>query len=123
MDLTQDPTTGTNPPAAATNAFYVVNTFHDFTYKYGFTETTFNFQTNNFNKGGDGFDRVLVSVQDDAGINDAVFATPPEYVRPFRVCRLAFLTQNSGQSPKLQLYLFVKFSVCPLHPISDRTEG
>ncbi|KAI9456869.1 metalloprotease, partial [Lactarius psammicola] len=93
VDLKQDPTHGTNVPAAITNAFYVVNTFHDFTYKYGFTETTFNFQTNNFNKGGEGFDRILVSVQDDAGTNDAVIATPPD-----------------GQSPKLQLFLYIKFS-------------
>ncbi|KAH9174149.1 Fungalysin metallopeptidase-domain-containing protein [Lactarius sanguifluus] len=78
VDLTKDPTSGTNVQAATTNAFYVVNTFHDFTYKYGFTETTFNFQTNNLNKGGEGFDRILVSVQDDFGINDAVFFTPPE---------------------------------------------
>ncbi|KAH9053792.1 Fungalysin metallopeptidase-domain-containing protein [Lactarius vividus] len=93
VDFTHDPTSGTNVQAATTNAFYVVNTFHDFTYKYGFTETTFNFQTNNFNKGGQGFDRVLVSVQDDSGTNDAVFATPPD-----------------GQSGKMQLYLYVKFS-------------
>ncbi|KAH9173736.1 Fungalysin metallopeptidase-domain-containing protein [Lactarius sanguifluus] len=93
VDLTKDPTSGTNVQAATTNAFYVVNTFHDFTYKYGFTETTFNFQTNNLNKGGEGFDRILVSVQDDFGINDAVFFTPPD-----------------GQSGKMQLYLYVKFS-------------
>ncbi|KAH9029326.1 Fungalysin metallopeptidase-domain-containing protein [Lactarius deliciosus] len=78
VDLTKDPSSGTNVQAATTNAFYVVNTFHDFTYEYGFTETTFNFQTNNLNKGGEGFDRILVSVQDDYGINDAVFFTPPE---------------------------------------------
>ncbi|KAH9053793.1 metalloprotease [Lactarius vividus] len=93
VDFTQDPSKGTNVQAATTNAFYVVNTFHDLAYKYGFTETAFNFQTNNFNKGGQGFDRVLVSVQDDSGTNDAVFATPPD-----------------GQSGKMQLYLYVKFS-------------
>ncbi|KAH8978807.1 Fungalysin metallopeptidase-domain-containing protein [Lactarius hatsudake] len=93
VDLTQDPSSGTNIQAATTNAFYVVNTFHDFTYKYGFTEKTFNFQTNNFNNGGEGFDRILVSVQDDYGINDAVFFTPPD-----------------GQSGKMQLYLYVNFS-------------
>ncbi|KAH9029325.1 Fungalysin metallopeptidase-domain-containing protein [Lactarius deliciosus] len=93
VDLTKDPSSGTNVQAATTNAFYVVNTFHDFTYKYGFTETTFNFQTNNFNQGGEGFDRILVSVQDDYGINDAVFYTPPD-----------------GQSGKMQLYLYINFS-------------
>ncbi|KAH9020571.1 Fungalysin metallopeptidase-domain-containing protein [Lactarius pseudohatsudake] len=93
VDLTTSPSSGTNVQAATTNAFYVVNTFHDFTYKYGFTETTFNFQTNNFNEGGEGFDRILVSVQDDSGTNDAVFATPPD-----------------GQSGKMQLYIYVNFS-------------
>ncbi|KAH9037314.1 Fungalysin metallopeptidase-domain-containing protein [Lactarius hengduanensis] len=93
VDLTKSPSSGTNVQAATTNAFYVVNTFHDFTYKYGFTETTFNFQTNNFNEGGEGFDRILVSVQDDSGTNDAIFATPPD-----------------GQSGTMQLYLYVNFS-------------
>jgi hypothetical protein len=61
-----------------------------------------------------GFDRVLVSVQDPRGTNGADFAILPEYVLPFRVCRLAFLTQNSGQSSEMRLYLFVDFTVCPL---------
>ena len=65
------------------NAFYVINMFHDFAYLYGFTEATFNHQTNNFNKSGQGFDRVLVSVQDHRGSNGADFAILPEYVRPF----------------------------------------
>ena len=96
------------------NAFYVVNAFHDFAYFYGFTEAAFNHQTNNMNKSGEGFDRVLVSVQDTRGSNGADFAILPEYARPFRVCRLAFLTQNSGQSSEMQLYLWNDFTVCPL---------
>ncbi|KAF8885323.1 Fungalysin metallopeptidase-domain-containing protein [Infundibulicybe gibba] len=36
-----------NLDAARTNAFYVINTMHDIAYKYGFTEKSFNFQTNN----------------------------------------------------------------------------
>ncbi|KAH9020575.1 Fungalysin metallopeptidase-domain-containing protein [Lactarius pseudohatsudake] len=43
-----------------------------------FSTTTNLTAPNNFNNGGEGFDRILVSVQDDSGINDAVFATPPE---------------------------------------------
>jgi hypothetical protein len=111
VDLTQDPTTGSNVAGATVNAFYIVNMFHDISYIYGFTDDTFNFQTNNFNNAGEGFDRVLVSVQDFNGTNGADFMILPEYVRPFRVCRWAFLTQNSGQSSKMQLYLYTGFTV------------
>lgn len=123
-DLTQDPTTTTNTYAGIVNGFYVVNTYHDFAYIYGFTENTFNFQTNNFNFAGQGFDRVLVSVHDmHANMGDnalgqgANFTILPEYVHPFRVCRFAILTQNSGQSSKLELFLFVGFNVGPLRDL------
>ncbi|KAH8989248.1 Fungalysin metallopeptidase-domain-containing protein [Lactarius akahatsu] len=74
----QAPTTITNVNAAVVNVFYLVNTVHDLTYRYGFTETTFNFQTNNFGKGGIGNDRVTASVQDPAGTDNADFSTPPD---------------------------------------------
>ncbi|KAF8271082.1 Fungalysin metallopeptidase-domain-containing protein [Lactarius quietus] len=98
VDLTQDPTAGTNTPGATVNAFYVVNLFHDFAYLYGFTETTFNFQTNNFDKGGQGFDRTLVDVHEPStGVTDfsngADFAIYPD-----------------GQSPKMLLYIMAGFS-------------
>ena len=35
------PTTTANINTARTNAFYVVNTVHDVSYKYGFTEAAF----------------------------------------------------------------------------------
>ncbi|KAH8978811.1 Fungalysin metallopeptidase-domain-containing protein [Lactarius hatsudake] len=85
----EDPTFESNVQAAITNAFYIVNVFHDFAYLYGFTETTFNFQSNNFGKGGEGQDRVLVSVQDSTDINNADFGTPPD-----------------GQSGKMRLCLY-----------------
>ncbi|KAH9173735.1 Fungalysin metallopeptidase-domain-containing protein [Lactarius sanguifluus] len=91
-DYTQDPIIGTNSPAAITNAFFVVNCFHDFAYMYGFTETTFNFQSNNFDKGGEEYDRILVSVQDTEGINGADFAVLPD-----------------GQFSTMRLFLFVGF--------------
>ncbi|KAH8089905.1 Fungalysin metallopeptidase-domain-containing protein [Cristinia sonorae] len=72
------PTTQANLDAARTNAFYLGNTIHDIAYKYGFTESTFNFQNNNFGKGGRGNDRVTISVQDRSGTNNANFATPPD---------------------------------------------
>lgn len=77
---TFDPSLPANAVAAQTNAFFVANAVHDFAYRYGFTEEKFNFQLNNFGKGGKENDRVLLSVQDASGKNNANFATPPEYV-------------------------------------------
>jgi extracellular elastinolytic metalloproteinase len=75
---TTAPTTTSNIDAARTNAFYLVNTIHDTWYQYGFNEASYNFQNNNFGKGGSGNDRVKVSVQDSSGTNNANFATPPD---------------------------------------------
>ncbi|KAJ3486318.1 hypothetical protein NLI96_g4331 [Meripilus lineatus] len=86
----QQPSVQVNLDAARTNAFYVVNTVHDISYKYGFKENAFNFQNNNFGKGGYGSDRVTISVQDSSGTNNANFATPPD-----------------GQSGRMRMYLFV----------------
>lgn len=74
----QAPSTTGNVDAARVNAFYVINSIHDLTYRYGFTEAAFNFQTDNLGKGGVANDRVLMSVQDSSGTNNANFATPPE---------------------------------------------
>jgi extracellular elastinolytic metalloproteinase len=75
--------------AARTNAFYVSNTVHDFAYKYGFTEAAFNFQEENFGKGGKDNDRVKISVQDPSGTDNADFTTPPD-----------------GQSGRMRMYLW-----------------
>ncbi|KAJ7596235.1 Fungalysin metallopeptidase-domain-containing protein [Mycena floridula] len=77
-DVTLAPTGGLNVDAARTNAFYIINEQHDLTYRYGFTEAAFNFQNNNFGNGGSGNDRVLMSVQDASGTNNANFATPAD---------------------------------------------
>ncbi|EJF58150.1 hypothetical protein DICSQDRAFT_110674 [Dichomitus squalens LYAD-421 SS1] len=76
--LSKAPTTTANVNAARVNAFYVVNSVHDIHYKYGFTESAYNFQTSNFGKGGKGGDRVTISVQDSAGTDNADFSTPPD---------------------------------------------
>ncbi|KAF6746897.1 metalloprotease [Ephemerocybe angulata] len=94
----QGPTVASNLNAARTNAFYIMNRVHDFAYHYGFTEAAFNFQADNFGKGGAGGDRVLVSVQDNAGTNNANFATPPD-----------------GQSGKARMYLW--------NPVSPSRDG
>ncbi|KAF9049094.1 Fungalysin metallopeptidase-domain-containing protein [Panaeolus papilionaceus] len=77
-DTASAPSATVNLNAARVNAFYTINTVHDFTYRYGFTETAYNFQTNNFGKGGAQNDRVKISVQDASGTNNANFATPAD---------------------------------------------
>lgn len=77
-DENRQPTNAQNMEASLTNAFYIINSVHDVAYRYGFTESAFNFQQNNFGKGGRGNDRVEISVQDARGTNNAQFATPPD---------------------------------------------
>ena len=74
------PASTENLNAARVNAFYIINTVHDFSYRYGFTESAYNFQNDNFGKGGSGSDAVKISVQDSGGTNNANFATPAEWV-------------------------------------------
>ncbi|KAG6907138.1 hypothetical protein DXG01_010357 [Tephrocybe rancida] len=89
-DDTKPPTVGQNIDAARTNAFYIINSVHDFAYRYGFTETAFNFQIDNFGKGGKDIDPVLMSVQDSSGLNNANFATPPD--GQWGICRMYIWT-------------------------------
>jgi extracellular elastinolytic metalloproteinase len=90
---TTAPTTTANVDAARVNNFYLVNTVHDITYKYGFTEAAFNFQKDNFGLGGEEGDRVTASIQDSAGTDNADFSTPPD-----------------GQSGHMRMYLFTSTS-------------
>ncbi|MBI1356906.1 MAG: hypothetical protein GC160_21410 [Acidobacteria bacterium] len=67
------------PAAAATNLFYHLNQTLDAFYELGFTEEAGNFQTSNFDHGGEGGDPVLASVQTSSG---ASFLPRPEGVSP-----------------------------------------
>lgn len=85
-DTSVSPTSGSNVDAARVNTFFLSNTIHDvrpkvflrdrvssfiqINYRYGFTESTFNFQNDNLSKGGSGNDRILISVQDSGGTNN-----------------------------------------------------
>jgi subtilisin-like proprotein convertase family protein len=68
--------------AAVANAFFLVNDWHDRTYRLGFTEASGNFQTSNFGKGGAQNDPVNVDAQDGSGTNNANFSTPADGARP-----------------------------------------
>ena len=77
----------TYPPSAfqqgsITHAFYAINRWHDATYLLGFNESSRNFQTDNFSRGGTGGDSISVEVQDGSGTNGANFTTPADGARP-----------------------------------------
>ena len=70
-----------------------------FSIRCGFTEKSSNFQTSNFGKGGKGNDRITVSVQDKAGMDNSDFATPPD-----------------GQSGHMRMFLWDYTNVRPPPP-------
>ncbi|KAJ7799933.1 Fungalysin metallopeptidase-domain-containing protein [Mycena olivaceomarginata] len=96
QSATTAPTTTANINASRVNEFHIVNSIHDLSYLppvslsppshldfplflgYGFTEAAFNFQNNNFGKGGARNDRITISVQNSAAIDNADFSTPPD---------------------------------------------
>jgi PKD repeat protein len=67
-----------NLDASVTNLFFWNNLMHDVWYQYGFDEQSGNFQENNYDRGGEGFDAVFAQAQDGGGTNNANFATPPD---------------------------------------------
>ena len=79
-------------PGALT-LFYYNNLIHDYLYSIGFTEGLWNFQQDNFGKGGSGQDAVSAQVQDGSGTNNANFGTPAD-----------------GGNPRMQMFLFTESS-------------
>ncbi|KAJ1329957.1 hypothetical protein BSLG_010834 [Batrachochytrium salamandrivorans] len=68
-----EPSTTGNIAASAVNLFYASNLMHDITYQYGFTEKAGNFQKDNFGKGGEENDAVVVNVLNTSKVNNANF--------------------------------------------------
>ncbi|WP_250252707.1 T9SS-dependent M36 family metallopeptidase [Chryseobacterium sp. Marseille-Q3244] len=83
--------------AAVTNLFYMNNKMHDVFYKFGFTESARNFQTNNFTNGGIGGDAVRAEAFDGSGLNNANFSSGYERV---------VSGQNQVLAPRMQMYLY-----------------
>lgn len=87
------PSTDPDVPPAVVNLFNLNNIIHDYLYEIGFTEPMWNFQQDNFGRGGAGGDAVSVQVMDGSGTNNANFGTPAE-----------------GATPRMQMYLFTEGS-------------
>ncbi|KAK1236422.1 hypothetical protein PQX77_000332 [Marasmius sp. AFHP31] len=88
-DTSLEPSDPKNEDASRVQAFYIANMMHDILYRYGFTESTYNFQNTNFGKGAKEHDRMLMFVQHSAGTDNANIAVPPD-----------------GQSPECHMYIF-----------------
>jgi hypothetical protein len=71
--------------------FYYNNILHDYMYSLGFTEATFNFQQDNFGRGGAGRDGVVAQVQDGSGTDNA-----------------NMLPTVEGAKPRMQMYVFTE---------------
>ena len=89
LDLALAPAAYQN--AAVTQLFYLCNWCHDKMYALGFTETSGNFQQNNFGRGGLSGDAVLADVQDGGGTNNANFN---------------FSVSSDGDPVRMQMYVF-----------------
>ena len=72
------PLTAEAQRGAVIQMFYVMNRYHDELYRLGWTEPAFNFQNDNFGRGGIGLDRVSAEGQDSSGSNNANFNTPAD---------------------------------------------
>jgi Zn-dependent metalloprotease len=109
----------TQQAAVVTNLFYFNNFMHDFSYGLGFTETSGNFQTNNYGRGGTGNDSVRAEAQDGSGTNNANFATPPEGSRP-RMQQYLFTAPNPDRDSSVDSdVVFHEYG----HGISNRLIG
>lgn len=72
------PLTAQAQRGAVIQMFYIMNLYHDALYSFGMNEQAFNFQNNNFGRGGNGNDRVSAEGQDSSGTNNANFSTPAD---------------------------------------------
>lgn len=77
-----DPLTAQAQRGAVIQMFYVMNRYHDVMYQLGWTEQAFNFQTDNFGRGGTGNDRLRAEGQDSSGTNNANMSTQADGTRP-----------------------------------------
>ncbi|MEP7212830.1 MAG: M36 family metallopeptidase, partial [Acidobacteriota bacterium] len=73
-----DPLLAESQRGSVIQMFYIMNLYHDEMYRLGFTEQAFNFQNDNFGRGGAAADRVSAEGQDSSGTNNANFNTPAD---------------------------------------------
>jgi hypothetical protein len=100
------PTTGADRDAVVTQLYYYTNWYHDYAYDLGFTETSRNFQVDNFGLGGTGGDAVQAEADDSYGDGTTELCTDSEG-DPI-VCRnnANFNAGGpDGSTPRMQMYV------------------
>lgn len=100
------PTAGDERDATVTQLFYYTNWYHDYAYNLGFTETSRNFQEDNFGRGGSDGDAVLAESDDGYGDGSQMLCTDSNG-NPI-LCRnnANFNTNGSdGSNPRMQMYV------------------
>jgi len=104
---------------SVTNAFYVVNRWHDEMYLLGFTEQAGNFQHFNFGRGGSEGDRISAEIQDSSGFNNANFAAPADGARP-RMQMYLWNNTTPNRDGSLDAHVLVHETT---HGLSTRLHG
>ncbi len=64
--------------ADVVSLFALTNSLHDILYSFGFDESSGNFQTNNYGRGGVAGDAIRAEAQNGGAVNNANFVTPPD---------------------------------------------
>jgi len=99
LDLSESVSPIRSSKASATNLFYWINQCHDRFYSLGFTETSRNFQNNNFGRGGLGNDGVRAETLRGAKLN-------PNNTNDL-VRNNAFFTPTlEGESPRVSMLMW-----------------
>lgn len=114
-----DPTGTSYRNGSVVNLFYWTNRFHDITYDLGFTEEAFNFQHDNYGRGGLGNDRVSAEGQDSSGTNNANFSTPADGGRG-RMQMYRWTLTNPGRDGDLDADIMLHELT---HGLSNRLHG
>jgi hypothetical protein len=130
FNFSYNPAPGNPPPGddplsiefqkgSVTNAFYVVNRWHDEMYLFGFTEQARNFQHFNFGRGGAEGDRISAEIQDSSGFNNANFVAPADGARP-RMQMYLWNSTTPNRDGSLDAHVLVHETT---HGLSTRLHG
>ena len=117
--IEEDVDSAANIQASCTNLFYVVNLMHDIFYKYGFTESAGNFQTDNFGRGGVDNDNIIADPLSVDFTDNANFATGPDG-QPGILKMYSFTKSNPYRSSSLDNSVVIHELT---HGLSERLTG
>jgi hypothetical protein len=104
----------------AMSLFYYANLIHDYLYDIGFTETLWNYQQDNFGRGGAGGDGIRVHVQSGGGVDNASFGPAPDGENAHMN---VFLNTDTGSRRSDNAFEFDTTAHEFFHGVSTRSAG